>query len=98
MKAALSLVTLSIIFGYMALIPGAILPRPYGLWISIPLIFVGFFSAIGISMRISEGRLRSLRDLVSSLREGRDMLISWSIYMMAMIVITGVIALVANAL
>lgn len=97
MKAAISFLVLSIVFGYASLLPAAIIPKPYGLWVSIPLLFASTFAAFGLTMRIGEGRLRSLADVAAALNDGKDLFLSWAIYMGSMTIIAGVIALLVRA-
>lgn len=97
MKAAVSFLVLSIVLGYASLLPVAVIPKPYGLWVSIPLLFGSTFAAIGLSMRIDEGRLRSLSDVTTALNEGKDLFLSWAIYMGSMSLIAGAIALLVRA-
>lgn len=97
MKAAISFLVLSVLLGYAALVPAAVIPKPYGLWISIPLLFASTFAAIGLTMRIDEGRLRRLSDVAAALNDGKDLFLSWAIYMGSMTIVGAVIALLACA-
>lgn len=97
MKAVISFLVLSIVFGYASLLPSAVIPKPYGLWVSIPLLFASTFAAIGLTMRIDEGRLRSLVDVTAALNDGKDLFLSWAIYMGSITIIAGVIALLIRA-
>lgn len=96
MKAAISFMVLSMVLGYASLLPASVIPKPYGLWLSIPLLFASTFAAIGLTMRIDEGRLRSLSDVAHALRDGKDLFFSWAIYMGLMTIAAGVIALLAG--
>ncbi|EKT4522770.1 hypothetical protein QEM13_002013 [Pseudomonas putida] len=93
MKGALSFLVLSITLGFAAFLPASVIPKPYGIWLSIPLFFASIFASFGLTMRIAEGRLASLKDVTSALNDGKDLFFSWSIYMAAMTSIAGVISL-----
>lgn len=97
MKAAISFVVLSIVLGYASLLPASVIPKPYGLWFSIPILFGSTFAAIGLTMRIDEGRLRSLSDVSDALKDGKDLFFSWAVYMGLMAIVAGAIALLAGA-
>ncbi|MBC3465029.1 hypothetical protein [Pseudomonas sp. RW10S2] len=97
MKAAISFLVLSVLFGYASLLPAAVIPKPYGLWVSIPLLFANTFAAFGLTMRINDGKLRSLADIAAALSDGKDLFLSWSIYMGSTTIIAGVIALLVRA-
>ncbi|AXF52819.1 MAG: hypothetical protein [Podoviridae sp. ctdb7] len=97
MKIALTFLLLTIAFGYLALAPAAILPKPFGLWVSIPLLFASVFASFGLAMKVDEGRLRSLKAVAEALKEGKDIFFSWAIYMAALVGISGAIALLAWA-
>lgn len=96
MKGPISFLVLNIALGFAAFLPASVVPKPYGLWISIPLFFASVFASFGLTMKISEGRLSSVEDVVAALRDGKDLFFSWAIYIAAMTVIAGTIALLAK--
>lgn len=98
MKGAIAFTVLLAGLMYVAAIPAGVLPKPYGIWVSVPLLFVSVFIAFGITMRFSEGRLSTVKDLAAAIRDGKDLFLSWAIYAICMIVGTGIVAAVFSAL
>jgi hypothetical protein len=97
MRAAATFLLASCLLGFIAIIPAGVLPKPYGLWLTIPLLFAGAFLAFTLTARSMEGRLSSFGDIALAFTDARSMLLSWSIYAAAMAVVTGLIALLAKA-
>jgi hypothetical protein len=98
MKAAIAFIVLLVVLGYVAMIPAGVMPRPYGLWVSVPLLFASVFIAFAVTMRFAEGRLSSFSDLAIATRDGKDMFLSWALYAACMIVATGIVAAVFSVL
>lgn len=81
---------------YLAMLPAGVMPKPYGLYLSIPLLFASIFVSFSITASIHDGRLESLSDLKAALAGGTSQFLSWALYMACVVSVTGLIFLVAQ--
>lgn len=66
-------------------------PKAIRIWVAL-LFFPGFFVVVSLSLRIMEGRLRSVNDFRSSLREGGGMFAAWGGLLLALFAVCGLIS------
>lgn len=90
-RGALALGVLSILLVLALSDIAHALPRTYRVY-TVLLFFPGFFFVVGIAMRFAEARLSSVTDWASAMKDGRDLFLAWSTYLLAMILVTGAIS------
>lgn len=96
MKLAMIFTALLVGLAYLAMLPAGVMPKPYGLYLSIPLLFASIFVSFSITASIHDGRLESFSDLKAAFAEGASQFLSWSLYMAVMLSITGLVFLIAQ--
>ena len=90
-RGALALMTLSLVLILALSGIAQAVPKAYRAYVAI-LFFPGFFFVIGITLRFADARIGSLSELVSALKDGKDMFLSWSTYLLALILVSGAVS------
>lgn len=70
------------------------MPKAYRAYVGVALFFPGFFVVIAVSLRFAEGRLRSVRDIFDSSREGFSFFLAWCAAMIGVAAAGGLLALI----
>lgn len=69
------------------------IPKAIRIWIAF-LFFPGFFVVISLSLRITEGKLQSISDFRSSLREGGSMFAAWGGLILVLFAVSGILSFI----
>ncbi|WP_280042014.1 hypothetical protein [Pseudomonas sp. Hg5Tf] len=89
-------ITILSVFLIMALAGlSRVAPKEIRLFIAV-LFFPGFFVVIMLSLRIAEGRIRNLADVVAGTKEGGNAFLAWSACFFAVVAVSGLIALISS--